>query len=139
MPTLFDPSSASRNATADRLVPYPDILDLEKRSPFVSVPHHVGHELMVPNVGDYYVPEWMNGAKMLVHNDNGIELLSNVCRHRQSLLLRGRGTRKEYRMPHTSLDIRSQKVPCWALPHFPENPCLNLGSSSLQRVERAVI
>ena len=83
----------------------PDILDLEKRFLFDAGPGYVGHEIMVPNIGDYYVPEWMSNAKMLVHNHAGIELLSNVCRHRQSLLLKGRGNTQKYRLPDTSLDL----------------------------------
>lgn len=67
------------------------ILELEKRILFDHGPGYVGHEIMLPNVGDYYVPEWMDNAKMLVRNKDGIELLSNVCRHRQSLLLKGSG------------------------------------------------
>ena len=46
----------------------PHILDLEKRFLFDQGPGYVGHEIMLPNVGDYYVPEWMNDAKMLVRN-----------------------------------------------------------------------
>ena len=34
----------------------PHILDLEKRFLFDQGPGYVGHEIMLPNVGDYYVP-----------------------------------------------------------------------------------
>jgi len=132
MPTLLDlPQLAETQLPIDWYLD-PDILDLERRLLFGRGPHYVGHELMVPNVGDYYVPEWMNGAKMLVHNDNGIELLSNVCRHRQSLLLRGRGNARNIVCPihRWTYDLKGTLL---GAPHFPENPCLNLGSSSLQR------
>ena len=77
----------------------PKILEIEKRILFDQGPGYVGHEVMVPNVGDYYVPEWMNNAKILVRNENGIELLSNICRHRQALLLKGRSNTKSIVCP----------------------------------------
>jgi len=46
---------------------------------------------MVPNVGDYHTLAWTDHAKMLVRNAGGVELLSNVCRHRQAIMLEGRG------------------------------------------------
>jgi choline monooxygenase len=132
MPTFLDvPQLAQTQLPIDWYLD-PDILDLERRVLFGRAPDYVGHELMVPNVGDYYVPEWMNGAKVLVHNDNGIELLSNVCRHRQSLLLRGRGNARNIVCPihRWTYDLKGTLL---GAPHFPETPCLNLGSSPLQR------
>ncbi|HEX8874311.1 MAG TPA: aromatic ring-hydroxylating dioxygenase subunit alpha [Nitrosospira sp.] len=109
----------------------PHILDLEKRLLFDRGPGYAGHEVMLPNVGDYYVPEWMNGAKVLVRNDNGIELLSNVCRHRQSLLLKGHGNVRNIVCPihRWTYDLNGALL---GAPHFPENPCLNLGITPLQ-------
>jgi choline monooxygenase len=109
----------------------PDILDLEKRLLFDAGPGYVGHEIMVPNIGDYYVPEWMSNAKMLVRNHTGIELLSNVCRHRQSLLLKGRGNTRNIVCPihRWTYDLTGKLL---GAPHFAENPCLNLGSARLQ-------
>ena len=109
----------------------PDILDLEKRFLFDAGPGYVGHEIMVPNIGDYYVPEWMSNAKMLVRNHAGIELLSNVCRHRQSLLLKGRGNTRNIVCPihRWTYDLTGKLL---GAPHFAENPCLNLGSARLQ-------
>jgi choline monooxygenase len=109
----------------------PNILDLEKRFLFDRGPGYVGHEIMLPNVGDYYVPEWMSNAKVLVHNKDGIELLSNVCRHRQSLLLKGRGNTRNIVCPihRWTYDLNGVLL---GAPHFSENPCLNLGSSPLQ-------
>jgi choline monooxygenase len=70
------------------------ILELEQRVLFDAGPNYVGHELMVPNQGDYHVLQWMDNAKMLVRNEHGVELLSNICRHRQTHCL-----------PYTSLDL----------------------------------
>ena len=56
---------------------------------FAAGSNYVGHELMVPNAGDYRTLGWMDHAKLLVRNAGGVELLSNICRHRQSLMLEG--------------------------------------------------
>src|SRR5262245_21101467 len=51
---------------------------------------YVGHELMVPEIGDYKTLPWTEHGKALVHGPQGIHLMSNVCRHRQGLILEGR-------------------------------------------------
>ncbi len=109
----------------------PHILDLEKRLLFDQGAGYVGHEIMLPNVGDYYVLEWMNSAKVLVRNKDGVELLSNVCRHRQSLLLKGRGNARNIVCPihRWTYDMNGTLL---GAPHFPENPCLNLDITPLQ-------
>lgn len=109
----------------------PRILDLEKRLLFDQGAGYVGHEIMLPNVGDYYVLEWMNSAKVLVRNKDGIELLSNVCRHRQSLLLRGRGNTRNIVCPvhRWTYDMNGTLL---GAPQFSENPCLNLDTTPLQ-------
>jgi len=131
MSTLLDVSQLAQTQLPVDWYLDPRILELERRLLFGRGPRYVGHELMVPNVGDYYVPEWMNGAKVLVHNDNDIELLSNVCRHRQSVLLKGRGNTRNIVCPihRWTYDLKGALL---GAPHFPQNPCLNLGSSSLQ-------
>jgi choline monooxygenase len=109
----------------------PHILDLEKRLLFDHGAGYVGHEIMLPNLGDYYVLEWMNNAKVLVRNKDGIELLSNVCRHRQSLLLKDRGNTRNIICPihRWTYDMNGKLL---GAPHFSENPCLNLNSTPLQ-------
>src|SRR5260221_4016189 len=69
----------------------PQVFELEQKLLFANSPGYVGHELMVPNPGDYHTLAWMDHGRVLVRNANGIELMSNVCRHRQSILLEGRG------------------------------------------------
>lgn len=109
----------------------PKILEIEKRTLFDQGPGYVGHEVMVPNVGDYYVPEWMSSAKVLVRNTQGIELLSNICRHRQALLLKGRSNTKSIVCPvHRWTYALDGKL--LGAPHFDQNPCLNLSKTSLQ-------
>lgn len=109
----------------------PEILEIEKRILFDQGPGYVGHEVMVPNIGDYYVPEWMNGAKVLVRNSHGIELLSNICRHRQALLLKGRSNTKSIVCPiHRWTYALDGKL--LGAPHFERNPCLNLEKMPLK-------
>ena len=67
------------------------LLQQEIQQVFRNGPRYVGHELMVPNVGDYATLAAENEGRMLVRNPKGIELVSNVCRHRQAKMLDGRG------------------------------------------------
>src|SRR5207249_2616126 len=66
------------------------LLQQEIRQLFHHGPRYAGHALMVPNVGDYATLAWENEGRMLVRNAHGIELLSNVCRHRQAKMFEGR-------------------------------------------------
>ncbi|CAN0173765.1 unnamed protein product [Phaeothamnion confervicola] len=80
----------------------PEIFALEKKLLFDAGPNYAGHELMVPNPGDYRSLEWMDHAKVLVRNAGGIELLSNVCRHRQAIMLEGSGNSENIVCPCTA-------------------------------------
>jgi choline monooxygenase len=108
----------------------PRIYEIEKRIFFERGPGYVGHELMVPNPGDYQALEWTGNAKALVRNERGIELLSNICRHRQAVMLQGRGTVRNIVCPlHRwtyGLDGR-----LLGAPQFAQNPCLDLAKSNL--------
>ena len=110
----------------------PKIYALEMQLLFQQGPGYVGHELMVPGLGDYQVLDWLNGGgKMLVRNGGGVELLSNVCRHRQALMLKGHGNAQNIVCPFHrwtyGLDGQLKGAP-----HFPNNPCLHLNKSPLQ-------
>ena len=59
----------------------PELFQLEQKLLFERGPGYVGHELMVPNAGDFHTLAWMDDGQMLVHNARGVELMSNVCRH----------------------------------------------------------
>jgi phenylpropionate dioxygenase-like ring-hydroxylating dioxygenase large terminal subunit len=54
-------------------------------------PNYAGSEQMVPEIGDYMTLASTEHGKVLVHGPNGVNLLSNTCRHRQGLLLDGKG------------------------------------------------
>src|SRR5438045_990916 len=64
----------------------PRVLEAERRLLFAPGPGYVGHELMVPQAGDYHVLAARDNAQVLVRNASGVELLSNICRHRQAIM-----------------------------------------------------
>jgi choline monooxygenase len=68
----------------------PAWFEREKRL-FEQGPNYVGSVRMVPEAGDYMTLPWTGNGKVLVHGPHGVHLLSNTCRHRQGLLLEGRG------------------------------------------------
>jgi choline monooxygenase len=108
----------------------PAIFELEKRLLFDAGANYMGHELMVPNVGDYHTLAWTDHAKVLVRNSGGVELLSNVCRHRQAIMLEGRGNTEHIVCPlhRWTYDLKGELV---GAPHFPESPCVKLHSTPL--------
>ena len=59
---------------------------------FQRGPRYVGHALSVPQVGDYCTLAQEHDGRVLVQTATGPELLSNVCRHRQALMLKGQGS-----------------------------------------------
>ena len=109
----------------------PKVLEAEQRVLFEQGPGYVGHELLVPNVGDFHVLGWMDNAKMLVRNERGVELLSNICRHRQATMLEGRGSAKNIVCPlhRWTYQLDGKQL---GAPHFPDNPCLHLSKTPLQ-------
>ncbi|RPH62450.1 MAG: aromatic ring-hydroxylating dioxygenase subunit alpha, partial [Burkholderiales bacterium] len=94
-------------------------------------PGYIGHQLMVPETGDYYALPSENEGRVLVRNPAGIELLSNVCRHRQALMLNGRGRSDNIVCPlhRWTYDLSGNLL---GAPHFEQQPCLNLGRTPLQ-------
>jgi len=109
----------------------PQIYELEQRVLFPHAPSYIGHELMAPNAGDYFSLEWMNHAKALIRNQHDIALVSNICRHRQALMLKGKGNAQNIVCPlhRWTYDMEGRLM---GAPHFPENPCLNLSKTPLQ-------
>ena len=103
----------------------------ENNQLFKQGPRYVGHELMVPNIGDYAALPWENEGRILVRNPNGIELMSNVCRHRQAKMLSGRGNANNIVCPlhRWTYDLKGELI---GAPHFGETPCLNLSTSPLE-------
>ena len=110
----------------------PQVYALEQEILFARGPGYVGHELLVPEVGDFHALERLDNAKALVRGDRSVELISNVCRHRQAILLTGRGnTRRSIVCPiHRWTYGLDGKL--LGAPYFPGNPCLDLARTPLQ-------
>lgn len=93
---------------------------------FSSGSAYVGHELWVPESGDYYALPQEDGGRALIRHATGIELVSNVCRHRQAIMLEGRGhTGKNIVCPlhRWTYNLQGELV---GAPHFEATPCLHL-------------
>lgn len=106
---------------------------------FQQGPHYVGHELAVPNVGDYHALPQEGEGRALVRTPQGVQLISNVCRHRQAVMLKGRGTLAGAQTPSGGNIVcplhRWTYAPGGQLlgaPHFSHDPCLNLNNYPLQ-------
>jgi choline monooxygenase len=108
------------------------LFDREMRQIFPSAPRYVGHELMVPEVGDYQTLAHEGEGRALIRTERGVELVSNVCRHRQAIMLKGRGnTGANIVCPlhRWTYDRQGQLI---GAPHFKEDPCLNLRNYPVQ-------
>jgi choline monooxygenase len=91
-------------------------------------PRYVGHELSVPEVGDFHALLHEGEGRTLVRTPQGVQLVSNVCRHRQAVMLRGRGnTRSNIVCPlhRWTYGLDGQLL---GAPHFADDPCLNLNN-----------
>ena len=107
---------------------------------FQQGPRYVGHQLAVPNVGDYYALPHEGEGRALVRSAKGLELVSNVCRHRQAVMLKGRGSLNNQAPGSAGGNIvcplhRWTYAPSGELlgaPHFSHDPCLNLNNYKLR-------
>ena len=108
----------------------PQVFALEKKLLFDAGANYVGHELMVPEVGDYHTLAWEDHARVLVRSGAGVQLLSNVCRHRQSTILEGRGHAENIVCPlhRWTYDLEGELL---GAPFFAETPCVRLPSTPL--------
>ncbi len=110
-----------------------DLFSKEQSLIFESCPRYLGHELIVPEVGDYLALAQEGEGRALVRTPGGgVELISNVCRHRQAVMLKGRGnTRSNVVCPlhRWTYDLSGRLI---GAPHFDEDPCLNLRNYALQ-------
>ncbi|QNK71960.1 aromatic ring-hydroxylating dioxygenase subunit alpha [Variovorax sp. PAMC28562] len=107
----------------------------ELQTLFAQGPRYVGHSLAVPEPGNFHTLPQEHHGRALVHTPKGIELISNVCRHRQALILQGRGQLASqaggnivcplHRWTYAAADPRTTGTLIGA-PHFDQDPCLNL-------------
>jgi choline monooxygenase len=109
----------------------PEIYALEQAHLFDKAPKYMGHELMVTNQGDYISLEWLNNAKALVNHNGIVSSMSNVCRHRQAVMLNGKGNSSHIVCPlhRWTYDLDGQLL---GAPHFKQNPCLHLAKTPLK-------
>jgi phenylpropionate dioxygenase-like ring-hydroxylating dioxygenase large terminal subunit len=104
----------------------------EMETIFRASPRYIGHELAVPEPGDYLALAQEGEGRALVRTPTGIELISNVCRHRQAVMLKGRGnTRTNIVCPlhRWTYDLNGELI---GAPHFADDPCLNLRNYPVQ-------
>ena len=109
------------------------LFEREREALFRNRPRYVGHALAVPEVGDYHVLSQEGDGRALVRHAGGVELVSNVCRHRQAVILRGRGASQGHivcPLHRWTYDLTGQLI---GAPHFAQDPCLNLTRYALQQ------
>jgi choline monooxygenase len=110
---------------------------------FQQGPLYVGHQLSVPHQGDYHALPQEGEGRALLRTPRGPELISNVCRHRQAVILKGRGSLQGSSSAggnivcplHRWTYSAGKGSPAGTLlgaPHFPDDPCLNLNNYPLQ-------
>lgn len=112
----------------------------ELKTIFQQGPKYVGHQLSVPEIGDYHALPQEAGGRALVRSERGVELISNICRHRQAVMLQGRGSLQTQQKGSAGGNIvcplhRWTYAPSGDLlgaPHFTQDPCLNLQNYPLQ-------
>ncbi|MBI3368855.1 MAG: aromatic ring-hydroxylating dioxygenase subunit alpha [Burkholderiales bacterium] len=100
---------------------------------FERGPRYVGHALAVPEVGNHYALPQEGEGRALVRGPDGLKLVSNVCRHRQAIMLKGRGHNPSGHivcpLHRWTYDLNGQLV---GAPHFERDPCLHLADTPVQ-------
>jgi phenylpropionate dioxygenase-like ring-hydroxylating dioxygenase large terminal subunit len=112
----------------------PAWFERERELIFKKGPGYAGHALMVPEVGDYMTLPWTEHGKLLVRNADGPEgvaLLSNTCRHRQALIMEGRGNAQNLVCPahRWTYDLNGKLL---GAPDFDRTPDCALPRQQLQ-------
>ena len=114
----------------------PELFERERETLFRHGPRYVGHALAVPEIGDFHTLAQEGEGRALVRTADGVELVSNVCRHRQALMLRGRGALPGQPanivcpLHRWTYDAHGRLI---GAPHFEHDPCLNLPNYPLQQ------
>ncbi len=86
---------------------------------------------MVPEIGSYATLAHEDHGRVLVRNANGIELLSNICRHRQAVMLEGQGQTESIVCPlhRWTYSLQGELI---GAPHFNQDPCRHLNRTPLK-------
>jgi phenylpropionate dioxygenase-like ring-hydroxylating dioxygenase large terminal subunit len=107
------------------------LFEQEKKLIFDAGPGYVGHELMVPTLYDYRTLDASHPGRLLSRQPDGFYSISNVCRHRQALMLNGQGNARNIVCPIHRWTY-SAGGELLGAPHFPANPCLHLDKRRLE-------
>ena len=112
---------------------------------FKNSPLYIGHEKLVPEVGDWRTLHHEGGGRVLVRNPEGVELLSNVCRHRQAIMLGSLDGKEKPALQSGNLSTTGGNIVCpvhrWTYnahgglvgaPLFSQTPCKNLDRFALK-------
>ncbi len=108
------------------------LFETEQSRIFKVHPRYLGHSLSVPEVGDYQALTHEGEGRVLVRNAQGVQLLSNVCRHRQAIMLKGRGHTGSHIVCPLHRWTYSNQGQLVGAPHFSQDPCLNLRNFPVQ-------
>ncbi len=104
-----------------------DIFKQEKELIFTHNPKYITHESVVPQIGDFCVLEKEENARFIIRTDqNNINLLSNICRHRQALILTGSGNNAQNIVCPIHLWTYDTHGKLLNAAQFNPKPCLNL-------------
>jgi choline monooxygenase len=98
---------------------------LEQENIFARSPIYLGHRAMVPELDNYAVIDQNHNSQILINRSGGLRIMSNVCRHRQALMLEGSGRATNIVCPlhRWTYDLDGKLIGC---PHFQETPDRNL-------------
>lgn len=120
------------------------ILAQEQKNIFTNSAIYVGNEKMIPEPGDWRTLTHENSGRVLLRDQQEIRLLSNVCRHRQALIL-GSQTGTDINCSSGNLCTTGGQIMCpihnWTYdtkgklvraPLFDNKPDLNLAEFPLQ-------
>jgi choline monooxygenase len=110
----------------------PALFAQEQAQLFAKGPRYVGHAMAVPNLGDYYALPHESQGRALVRTEQGVQLISNICRHRQALMLQGRGNTGSHIVCPLHRWTYQTNGQLQGAPHFEQDPCLHLRNYPLR-------
>ena len=78
-----------------------EFLELEKQEIFLKEWLCVGRVEEIPKPGDYFASELLDEPLIVARGQDGkVRVLSNVCRHRSSVVVEGRGNSANFVCPY---------------------------------------
>ena len=97
----------------------------ERHQLFNQLPIYIGCEEMIPVQGNYYVSPRDDNGYVLIKNTQGIQAISNICKHHQAILLNNSGHVSNIYCPfhRWKYDLEGKFLNA---PHFEKTPCVQL-------------